>query len=126
MRTYTAMMENPAWGPGYYDIFVCELTAANVDSAIKEYNRYRNREGEFYNKHPYESSCCRNFVKYYFGDYDEHGDYDTPTRFICTNKNVATRLLTILKDLEFHDSINKLFCVVEQDGKSINIVRGEW
>ncbi len=127
MKKYTTVVIKPSdFGYTDYEMFACELNASEVDAATEEYYRYINRTGKLYSEHSDKPPTCRNFVNFYFGGYDEYGDYEVPNRFICTNKNVASRLAKILVDLNFHDTFNQVFCSVVCDGRYIDIVRGEY
>lgn len=127
MKKYMSVIKKlTSFGSFDYDALVCELTASDVDEAVREYKKYLKKKGRVYELDVYKTPTTTQFVNIYFGDYDEYGSYDIPNRFICTNKNVASRLSKILVDLNFHDTFNQVFCNVVCDGRYIDIVRGEY
>ena len=107
----------------YYDDNIClniELNKKDIIEAKKEYDLFKRNKSTLnrwcYIKHP----TFRNFVEIYFGEQLDFG-YDLPSKFICTNKNIANELTNFLKPLEYHDTYNQCGRQIIQEGKLVFI-----
>lgn len=125
-KYYTTVSED-----GYTDdIFVCEISSLDVDNAEKEFFLYTSKSGEIYEQDTNKEPCLKNFFKLYFGECEADiycGDcWITPDRYICTNKNVATRFMKLAGQLAYHNSYRQEFCEVEQNENVINVYYGDY
>ena len=107
------------------ELYVCELTADDVSKAEKEFSCYMQSRGKVYDRDTNKYPSVKNFFKLYFGECDEDLII-TPDRYICTNKNIADRFMKLAKQLDYHDRYNQTYCSVEQEGKNIDVVYGDY
>ena len=126
MKKYNDVVTVDGYDEG---LLICELTAEDVAKAENEFSLYMRCKGETYKRDSNKCPTVRNFFKLYFGE-DESDAYGecwiTPNRYICTNKNIADRLMKLAKQLAFHDSYNQVYCDVEQNGKIVDVGYGDY
>ena len=110
------------------DYLYCALGTADVAAAEKEFRAYMAKNGKTYELDTRKEPWPRTFVALYFGtnEDDEYGYYTAPDKYICTNKNVADRVMRILSYLEYHDTFEQTWCQVLLDGKNISVIRGDY
>lgn len=108
-----------------YDVFVCEISMADMEEINKEFSAYMKKSGKIYsfdwNKEPTE----RQFFKLFFGDMDDEG-YIVPSLYICQDRKTANMFYNIAKKLEYHDKFNQVYCNVEKDGNTIKVMYGDY
>lgn len=111
------------------ELFVCELTTDDVISAEKEFSLYMQKLGKTYDMDTNKYPSAKNFFKLYFGDNepDIYGDHWViPNRYICTDENIIDRFMKLVKRLEYHDTYNQTFCIINQNGKYIDVSYGDY
>lgn len=114
--------------------YVCNITSADIAKAKGEFSKYKSKVGEIYKIDPNKMPEFSHFCAIFFGkEYDWSDDlqytdfpYTIPDLFICTNKSVAENLFNFLKPLEFHDRIQQTYRTIEQEGKCVKILLGDY
>ena len=110
----------------------CKVTSADVDRAMREYNRYMKKRGYVYSLDPHKEGNMERFCHIYFGQFDaDRWDYSEipfylPDVFVCTNKNVAHKMAEFLKPLEYCDNYIQCARDIEVDGKCVHIINSDW
>ena len=109
--------------------FAVFLNAKDIRDAFSEYDKYTKKKGRLYASDEYKHPTLKQFVKLFFGVYYDDGwdtVYTVPDRYICTNKNVASKLYSLLMGLQYHDRMDKTYCEVILEGKTINVIYGDY
>ena len=92
---------------------------------LKQYKLYMKKKGDIYERDPYKVPSDENFVKLYFGEYDDY-DLAIPDIYICKNKNRAKELYNILQGLSYHDTFRQTYTRVELFDNVITVFGGSY
>ena len=115
---------------GVPSILICELTSFDVVETQEEYRRYMNKSGRIYERDIYKNPSPRSFFELYFGleDCDIYvGEtYETPSRYILPDKDVAKEFFNMAKSLKYHDRFNQTYCDVELNGNFVDVDYGNY
>lgn len=108
-----------------YDVFVCEISMADMEEINKEFSAYMKKSGKIYAIDPWKMPSVNQFFKLFFGDMEE-GFYIVPDWYICQDKKTANMFYNIAKKLEYHDKFNQVYCSVKKDGNTIKVMYGDY
>ena len=109
-----------------YDVFVCEISMADMEEINKKFSAYMKKSGKIYAIDPWKMPSVNQFFKLFFGDMDEEGFYIVPDWYICQDKKTANMFYSIAKNLKYHDKFNQVYCNVEKDGNTIKVMCGDY
>lgn len=131
--TYYATVKTALDDGSYFEneVLCMDISAKDVQRAVKEFDRYMNCKGDTYAKDSHKVPTMREFFKLYFGEVVDYNmyygeTYLVPSRFVCTNKTVAQKLYELLGALQYHDTYNQVYCDVSIEKNIVYVVYGDY